>query len=328
VVSEENFLNQREVVKEERRQRVDNQPYARAQLTLDTLATDYRPYDHTVIGSMDDLDAARVEDVSRFYERYYVPNNATLTVVGDVTVDQVREMVREYFADIPRGSTGPTLPDLPPVPRTDGERRRVVDDPLAQLPLIYMAYNIPPAGHQDQYALQLLSSVFSEGESSRLHQRLVKEEQVAPTVLSFLDRRKGPGLFYFGSLPNPGGDIDEIEGLISQEIEKLKTEGITAQELRKAKNQRWSSDVTGRLTVSSKASDLQWYRFYHGDPFRINEDLERFEAVTLADVQEVARKYLVPENRTVVVARPTGGSASGQEGAGEEGEGTEEEVNR
>lgn len=329
VVSEKNFENQREVVKEERRQRIDNQPYSGAQLTLDTLATDYGPYEHTVIGSMDDLNAAQVDDVSRFYHQHYVPNDATLVVVGDVTVDEVQGMVQEYFGHIPRGPEQAEVPAPSPVPRTDGERRVTVDDPLAQLPLVFMAYNIPPANDEDQYALQLLSSVFSEGESSRLYQRLVKEEKAAPTVLSFLDRRKGPGLFYFGSLPNAGGDVDQIESLISEEIEKLKTDGITAQELRKAKNQRWSSDVTGRLTVSSKASDLQWFDFYYGNPFRINQDIEHFEAVTLADIQAVAQKYLTPENRTVVIAMPTGGdAATGAEGALGAGDRADREVNR
>lgn len=309
-VTEAGFENQREIVKEERRQRVDNQPYARAQLVLDTLATDYGPYGHSVIGSMEDLDAAGIEDVRAFYERWYVPNNATLVLVGDVDPAEMREMVEGYFGDIPRGPEPPELPPPPATPRTDGERRVEVDDPLAQLPLIYMAYNVPPVRHEDSPALQILSSVFSSGESSRLYRRLVKEEQKAPVVVSFLDVRKGPGLFYFGTLPNPGGDVAELEAIISEEIERLKAGGITPRELRKAKNQIRSGEVTGRLRVSSKASDLQWYRFHFADPFRFNAVLDAYETVTPDDIRRVAGTYLVPENRTVVVARPAGGQAA------------------
>ncbi|HSG47296.1 MAG TPA: pitrilysin family protein, partial [Longimicrobiales bacterium] len=144
VVSEEAFENQREVVKEERRMRVDNQPYAAAQLTRDTLSQDYEPYRHTVIGSMEDLDAAEVGDVREFHRRFYAPNNAVLAVVGDVTVEQVRAMSEEYFGGFPRGPEPRALPPFPEVPRSDGERRAEVPDPLAQLPLVFLSYGTPP----------------------------------------------------------------------------------------------------------------------------------------------------------------------------------------
>ena len=170
-----------------------------------------------------------------------------------------------------------------------------------------MGYNIPPAGHPDLYPLSLLSAVFSAGESSRLHQRLVKQDELAPVVVSALQQRLGSGLMLFGSLPHAGGDIDEIRGVIEQEIEKLKADGITERELEKAVNQQRAGQVASRLTVSAKANILQSYTFTYGDPFEVNNALARFEAVTLEDVLRVARNYLVPENRTVVVARPAGG---------------------
>ncbi len=309
LVTERGFETQRDVVQEERRMRYDNQPYANALLTMDTLATDYGPYKHSVIGSMEDLEAASTDDVEHFYRTYYTPSNAVLTVVGDVTTAQVREMAVEYFGSIERGGEVPPLPEPPPTPRADGERRVVVDDELAQLPLLYMAYAVPPAHHGDHYALSLLSSIFSTGESSRLHRRLVKDEQVAPVVISALQPRLGPGLFLFGSLPNQGSGIDEVESIIQEEIDRLREEGVTAEELQKAINQQRASAVRSRMTVASKASALQRYRLHFDDPFRINDDLARYEAVTLDDVRRVARTYLVPENRTVVIARPADSGA-------------------
>ena len=307
VVSERGFENQREVVKEERRLRIDNQPYVQAGIVLDSLATDYEPYRHTPIGSMEDLDAATTADVQGFYERYYVPNNATLAVVGAVTAQEIRTLAEEYFGAIPRGEDVPPLPEPPPTPRSDGERTASVSDEHAQLPLLYMGYNVPPAGHPDVYPLAVLSAVFSTGESSRLHQRLVKQDELAPDVVSALQQRIGSGLMLFGSLPHPGGDIEEIRVVIEEEIEKLKTEGITGRELEKALNQQRAQQVASRLTVSAKANILQSFALTYGDPFEVNKAMARFEAVTLDDVLQVARKYLVPENRTVVVARPAGG---------------------
>lgn len=313
-VTPETFRNQREVVKEERRLRYDNQPYVNAQVTLDTMVMrDYPPYRHTVIGSMEDLDAATADDAREFYERFYVPNNATVVVAGDVPTAQVRELAEEYFGPIPRGADPDPLPPPPPLPRTDGERRRVVPDPLANTPLYVAGFAIPPHDHPDTYPLTLLSSVFSEGESSRLHRRLVKEEAAALVVVSALDSRLGPGIFFFGGLPNQGVAVGRIEALVDEEIEKLKAEGVTERELRKAKNQLRARLVRGRLEVREKASQLQHYRLLHGDPSQINRELEDFGRVTVDDIRRVARAYLTEANRAVVIAEPAGA------GAGEEG---------
>lgn len=303
-VTPENFDREREVVKEERRLRIDNQPYGEAFLTLDTLAADWPPYNHTVIGSMDDLNAATAEDVLAFYERYYVPNNSTLVISGDVTLEQARELVEEYFGDIPRGPEMQALPEITPTPRTDGERRKVLEDDLANTPIYFAAFNIPPHNHADSYALGLLSSIFSEGESSRLNQRLVRDEKAALTVISQLDSRVGPGVFFFGGIPNQDVEVDRIEALINEEIDKLKSEGVSARELQKAKNQLRADQIQGRQTVFSKSMSLQHYRLYHGDVSEINQDLDRYMAVTLDDIRRVAGTYLVPENRTVVIAVP------------------------
>jgi len=305
-VSAENFENQREIVKEERRLRVDNQPYAGAQLAVDTLAQrDFEPYRHTVIGSMADLDAATVEDVQDFYRRYYAPNHAVLAVVGDVTVAQVRALAEETFGSIPRGPEIPPLPEPPSIPRSDGERRADVEAPLAQLPLLWMAFNLPPADHPDHHALTLLSQIFSTGESSRLRERLVDQEQAALDVIALVDRRLGPGMMLFGALPNQGVDIATLEWLIEAEIERLQVEGVTQRELAKARNQVRTAAVSQRSSVQSKATLLQAAALFYGSPHQVNEELDHVEAVTAADLMRVAQTYLIPENRTVVVARPS-----------------------
>ncbi len=310
-VDEENFAREREVVKEERRLRIENAPYGEALgITLDTLLNDWRPYDHPVIGSMEDLNAATVEDVRAFYRRYYVPNNATIVVAGDVTVDQVRELAERYFGDIPRGPDMATLPEPTPTPRTDGERRLTVEDKLATLPLIAMGFNIPPHDHPDTYALQLLSSIFSTGESSRLYRRLVDDERAALQVASGLNSRVGPGSFMFYALPNQGVSTDRLEALVAEEIERLQAEGITERELQKARNQLRSGQIMGRQTVYARSGSLHHFRRYHGDPAQINRDLDRYMAVSADDIVAVARKYLTERNRTVVTVVPEGRASS------------------
>lgn len=304
-VTAENFAREREVVKEERRRSYENSPYAEAiGITLDTLINDWPPYDHPTIGSMQDLDAATADDVREFYRRYYVPNNATIVVAGDVTVQHVRELAERYFGDLPRGPDAAPLPAPAPTPRTDGERRATVRDELATLPLVAMGFNVPPHDHPDTYALQLLSSIFATGESSRLYRRLVKEERAALDVGAGLDARIGPSSFTFYALPNQGVPTERLEALINEEIEKLQREGVAERELQKAKNQLRAGQIMGRQTVFAKSESLHHYRRYHGDPAQLNRDLEKYMAVTADEIRAVARKYLTPANRTVVTVVP------------------------
>lgn len=305
VVSDENFKREREVVKEERRMRIENQPYVDAIfITLDTLAQDYEPYNHTVIGSMDDLNAATVEDVREFHGQYYNPNNAAVVVAGDVSVDEVRALAGEYFAGIPAGPDVAPLPGPTPTPRTDGERRVTVEDKLANTPAISMAFNIPPHRHGDTHALSLLTSILSEGESSRLYRRLVDEEQAALQVQAGLDSRLGPGILLVFGLPNQGVEPGRVEELILEEVERVRAEGVSDEELQKAKNQALADQVRGRMTVMQKAEQLQHYRYLHGDVSEINRDIQKTLAVTADDIRRVANTYLSEANRTVVTVVP------------------------
>ncbi len=276
-----------------------------AWLELDKLLwPENHPYSWPTIGSMEDLNAATVDDVRTFYERYYVPNNATIVIAGDVTVDEVRKLVEQYFGDIPRGPEMPALPPPTPTPRTDGERRVTVEDRLATLPLIAMGFNIPPHDHADTYALQLLSSIFSEGESSRLHRRLVKEEGAALQVLSGLNSRMGPGAFMFYALPNQGVDTERLEALIAEEIQKLKDEGVTERELQKAKNQLRAELVRELKTVSGKANRIGFAEVVFGDYHAFGRVESEWEKVGPEDVRRVVGKYLGPEQKTVVTLDP------------------------
>jgi zinc protease len=303
-VTKENFEREREVVKEERRMRIDNAPYGNGFLMLDTLYTDYKPYRHTVIGTMEDLNAATVQDVLDFYKQYYVPNNATITLAGDITLEQAKKFANEYFGEIKTGNRVADLPPPPSVPRTDGERRQTLEDKLASVPLVFGAYNIPPHAHKDVYALQLLSGILGRGESSRIFQRLVKQEKAATFAGAGLSSARMGGYMSFQAQPVQGVDVAKVEQLLWEEVEKVKSQGVTAEELNKAKRQIIASGIMSRQSVFSKAEALQHSRFMHGDIGSVNTDLDNFNTVTLDDIKRVANIYLVPSNRTVVTVVP------------------------
>jgi zinc protease len=303
-VTDENFKREREVVKEERRMRIDNAPYGNGFLMLDTLHTDYKPYRHTVIGTMDDLNAATAADVISFYKQYYVPNNATIVLAGDITVDQAKKFANEYFADIKTGQRVTPLPAPPAVPRTDGERRQTVEDKLASVPLVFGAYNVPPHEDNDVYALSLLAGVLGRGESSRLFQRLVKQEKAATFASSSLASNRMGGYMAFQAQPVQGVDPARVEQLLWEEVDKIKAQGVSAEELNKAKRQFIAGQIMSRQMVLSKAEAIQHARFMHNDIESVNTDLDKYNAVTLDDIKRVAAKYLVPANRTVVTVVP------------------------
>jgi len=304
-ITDENFDNQRETVKEERRLRVDNQPYAAA--FTEGLAAAYDSsscfaYSHTVIGSMDDLNAAKTPDVQDFFDLYYAPNNATLTVVGDFEADEAKRLVQQYFAGIPRGAE-------PPAPSCEvrfagGKDETVWEDPLANLPAVLMAFMVPEHRHDDSPPLELLQSILGEGESSRLNRALVREQQVALQSGAFLDSRRGPGQFIGFAIANQGQTADTLVAALRTVIADIAEHGITPEELEKAKNAFRRSFVFGRQTSMGVAESIQHYKHFHGSVAEINTDLDRYLAVTAADIQRVARTYLVPANSTTIRVVP------------------------
>ncbi|MGH8236368.1 MAG: M16 family metallopeptidase [Steroidobacteraceae bacterium] len=308
-VTDENVQREREVVNEEDRMRRANQPYGKSHETLSTLATDYPPYDR--VSTMADLDAATAADVYDFYKQYYNPNSATVIISGNTTEAQVRTFAEQYFAGLPRGPDVAPLPPPTPTPRTSGERRATLTDGLAVVPRLDVAYNIPPRRHGDTNALWLLSTLLGEGESSRLHRRLVAQAS------SLFDSKLGPGLLIFRVSPMQGIALTRLERLIEAEVRKLQSGDLAPHELEKAKNQlraeRVITDrmIDGRQTVLSKALWLQDAHLMYGDADAANTTLDKLLAVTAEDITRVARTYLVPANRTVVATVP-GKPATGE----------------
>ena len=301
-ITKENLDNQRNAVQEERRLGLDNQPYGRTNELVDQLAYDNPAYEHSVIGSMEDLNAASVEDVASFFKTYYAPNNAVLAIVGDVDTRTTIEKVRKAFEPIPAQPPPPKV-DLTE-PRQTAERRERLEDPLARLARLDMVYKVPPRLAADDDALQVLGTVLSSGRSSRLYQKIVREQQLAPNVNAFRDGAIGPGLFRVVGTVTPGKTVEALEAAIHAEIERVKSEPIAEWELEKARNNAKRAVVAGLTSSLQRGIQLAEFAASYGDANLINQRVERLLKVTAADVQRVARTYLTAENRTVVVTVP------------------------
>jgi predicted Zn-dependent peptidase len=292
-------------VKEERRLRVDNQPYAPAfieGITLPFDTTSCFSYSHSVIGSMDDLNAAEVEDVQAFFDLYYAPNNATLTIVGDFEPSEVRDLVKTYFGDIPRAAD-PPRPTCK-VQFAQGARVRNWEDPLANLPGVVLIFPTPAHREADSRPLQFLASILGAGESSRLNRALVREAKTAVQSAAQVDSRRHAGLFFAFAIANQGVSPDTLKTQLESEIARIAAEGVTAEELAKAKNAFRANDIFGRQTTFAIAEELQHYAHYHDDINDIHTDLDGYMAVTAADIQRVAREYLTPENSYTLMIVP------------------------
>jgi zinc protease len=303
-IDESNFKSEREVVKEERRTGVDNPPYGKVIEDLYDAAFDVHPYKHTTIGSMADLDNARIEDVIAFHRTYYRPDNATLVIVGDFAPAQAVAWTRQFFGGIPRPAQ--------PVPRvTAQEPPQAAEKRLTKwygnnspLPGVIAGYRVPAVCTPDSYALNLASNILSTGESSRLYRQLVYEEQLAMQTAGFGNFTEHPNLFWAFAIMNPGKSAGQGEKAIDAQLEKMKNTPVSKQELEKAKNQVISQLILSRQTVQQKADALGGRAVLCGDPALINIELDRYLAVTAADIQRVARKYFVPAQRTVLVIEP------------------------
>jgi len=301
-VNQANLDNQRNAVQEERRLGIDNEPYGRSNLEIENLAYDNFGYKHSTIGEMRDLDAASVEDVKEFFRVYYAPDNAVLTIVGDVDATEAMAKVKQYFGSIP------SQPPPPPVdvsePQHYGERREVITDPLARLPLVLIAYHIPAGNTADNYALQVLGDVLGSGNSSRFYQDLVKDKELAAEISVQTDVRRGPSLMYVQATPRPGVKTEDLEAAIYEEITRLQKDGITEAELHKVKTQFRREQINQRSSDLSLTTLLGRYTVYFNDPNLINTIYENYSSVTAEQVKQVANKYLVTTERTVVTTFP------------------------
>jgi zinc protease len=297
-----NLDNQREAVKEERRLAIDNQPYGRTFEAVDELAYDNFANAHSVIGSMADLEAATVDDVAEFFRTYYAPNNAVLALVGAIDTPHALARVRHHFESIPR-QPSPPRPDLSEKAQTT-ERRTTIDDELARLPRVDMAWRIPPSLTADHDALTVLASVLASGRSSRFFEAIVRQAQLASNVAAFAGDSVGPGLFRIMGMSVPGRDVTELEAAIHAEIERIKTGPIEPWELDKARNNARRGVVQQLGSSLQRAILLSQFALLNDDPGLINTRADRLASVTVEDVQRVAREYLTVTARNVVITQP------------------------
>jgi len=302
---------QRDVVKNERRQRVDNVPYGRAEETI--LAALYpkgHPYSWPVIGSMKDLSAATLEDVKSFFRTYYAPNNATLVIAGDFNPDSARAWVARYYDAIPHGPPLPPRPDPAPV-RLAHDVYTVLQDRV-QLPRVYYTWPTVKAYTPDDAPLTVLASVLADGKNSRLYKRLVYDLQVAQDVSAFQYGERLAGMFGIVVTPRPGVTPARIDSLVRQELVRVENEGITPRELARVQNTTRAEFLSELASDQQTADLLNRYNYFVGTPDYVQQDAARFDAVTRADVQRVARSYLgahmvvltvVPEGQTAMALK-------------------------
>jgi predicted Zn-dependent peptidase len=314
-ITNENFHNQRETVKEERRLRVDNQPYSPAfidGMTWPFDSTGCFAYAHTVIGLMDDLNAAQLADVRAFFDTYYAPNNATLVVVGDFRPLELRRYVNQYFSEIPRHTQPPPVSCTARL--SPGIERREVTDVHANLPAVLRIYRAPPHADPDTRALELLNVILGQGQSSRLNVAVVRREKAAvgtQVVMNPFDSRRGPGVLLVLAVANQAVDPLKLDTLLMTQLDSIRTTGVTDDELTKAKNTFRAGFVHTRETTLGKAEELHHYAMFHSSLAEINGDLERFLAVTAKDVRRVAAKYLDPANAVVIIVKPAPAAGGG-----------------
>jgi zinc protease len=301
-ITRENLDNQRNAVQEERRLGVDNQPYGKTSEAIDELAYENFAYEHSVIGSMADLSAASVDDVVAFFKMYYAPNNAVVGIVGDVDTKATLAKMQKYFGAIPKQPAPPQV-DMSEPPQTE-ERRLTLEDALARLPRLDMAYKIPPSSSPDSDALSVLGTILSSGRSSRFYESIVRQKQLSSGVGAGTDGSRGPGLFAISAVAMPGKTLAELEAAIDLETERVKTAPIEDWEIEKARIGARRSFVSGLGSSVNRAYQLTENAMFFDDPDRINTRADRIAKVTAADVQRVARQYLVKTNRSVVLTTP------------------------
>jgi predicted Zn-dependent peptidase len=305
-VTTDNFGREREVVKEERRMRVENQPYGRLSEIIYDHAFTTHPYKHPTIGSMADLEAASVNDVRDFHRTFYVPENATVTIVGDFDMAQANQMVDQYFGRVPK-SPRPVPRDIPKEPAQTKERRAVVEEAWP-LPAVVVAYHVTYDGHPDAYPLHITSKILSDGQSARIPRELVYNKRLALTAFGSGNITEHPNLFYSVAIVQPGKTPAEAEQALIEEFEQLKREPVLATELQRAKNQFARDYIVGRESNQEKAMHLAHAAVIHNDITTADGEFDIFMNVTTADVQRVAKTYFNESNRVVLHVLPRGGT--------------------
>jgi len=293
---------EREVVKEERRLRYENEPFGLLSEIIYDHAFTTHPYKHTAIGSMKDLEAASIDDVREFYNTFYVPENATLVIVGDINPDDTIQMIEHYLGRVPQSQL--EVPrNIPREPAQISERRITVEADNWPLPAVVVAHHITYDGHPDAYPLHIASKVLSDGQSSRIYRRLVYE-QLAVSAFGQGNIIEDPNLFYAVAIVPPSVRPDTTVEALVQELDRLKEEPITDEELQRSKNQFARDYIIGRITNSQKAAHLAHAAVIHDDITTADGEFDIFMNVSKEDVQRVARKYFTDRNRLILTILP------------------------
>jgi len=299
--SQETFSSEREVVKEERRMGIDNSPYgALFEQALNTTFVAH-PYHWHVIGFMSDIDNITLNDLQQHYKTYYVPSNATAVVAGDVKPKEVIKLISKYFGDIPFQPPPPGVGTVEP--EQMGERIAYVHK-IGQMPAFMVGYHIPEFGHPDIYPLTVAARALFTGESSRLYQKMIYQDQLALWVGGDCFTLEDPGLFFAFAIMQPGHTAEEGQKTLYEQIDKLKEEPVDAKELQKAKNQLEAEFVFGLQSVSAKGQQIGYYQTILGDYAKLFDEANKYQAVTAEDVMRVAKTYFDSKNRNVVVLVP------------------------
>lgn len=297
-VTQENLDNQREAVKEEKRLRYDNQPYVNGFLRLFEMSFKNPANSHSTIGSMEDLDAATVEDIREFFRIYYAPNNAVMAIAGDFDEAEARRLVEKYFATIPR------QPQPPPVdvkePDEVAERQDMFLDKLAPVPAFALGWKIPERRVPEFYALSLASHLLFEGESARLYQKLVKGDESVVQIQGGIDERRGPSGLFIVVIPKPDREPHQIREVIFDEIRQLATAGPSAEEMEKLRNNLFNAAVRSRQSSLFRAQQLAEFALYDNDPELFNTDLRNYLEVTAEQIRASVARYLDTDNRVLL----------------------------
>jgi zinc protease len=290
-VTEWALENEKEVVKNEKRQRVDNRPYGHArQIVPQALYPADHPYHWPVIGSLEDLQAATLEDVREFYERYYGANNATLVIAGDIEIDETKALVQSWFGEIRRG---PEVEPLPPMPVTLDETRSLYHlDNFAKLPELRMVYHTVESFHDDSYALDVLGNILSEGKRAPLYNVIVEEQELAPRVTAYNDSSELAGTFTIQVRAKDSVDLDAVKSAVDTALTRFEEQGFLDKDLERIKAEQETAFYNSISSVLGKAFQLASYNEYAGDPGRVTEEVARIQSVTRQDVLDVYERYI------------------------------------
>jgi zinc protease len=303
-IDKDTFANERDVVKEERRMRVDNQPFGRLNEIIYDQAFTTHPYKHPTIGSMADLEAASVDDVRDFYRTYYVPSNATMVIVGDFDMVQATQLVAQYLGRVPKAERGVPR-DIPKEPPQTQEKKVTLREPWP-LPAVVVAYHITHDGNPDSYPLHIAAKVLSDGQTSRIYQKLVYDKQLAVAAFGNANLIEDPNLFYAVAIVQPGQTPEVVQKELIAEVERLKEQPITDHELQRAKNQFARDYILSRESNQQKAMHLAHAVVIHRDIKTADGEFDIFQNISVSDVQRVARTYFRPENRLLLTVLPSG----------------------